>query len=195
MPIFIDSLPLHDPQPGSAEPTWYPLLPAILTERGASFPALDQCRPWKFDSGNALEALGWRFHLEQAGIDPDQRRDPARLGVRTANWTADSLSIRRASLWLVSNIPSLRASPFQVDLGKGFTFYDRVPPAQEGTYPLLGMRALRRAGLRVFIDGVRGTISVWVPGGWLRSAGTWLRRLPGRFTTCPLDELCPTPWW
>jgi hypothetical protein len=196
VPLFIDSLPLDDPYPGSPASTWYALLPVIVTEAGVDLcHDLNQCRPWKLDTGNALEASAWRFHLLRAGVDPDQELQPDPISVRSAGDQPDELPIRKASLWLVSNIPSLRASPFRIELDQGVAFYDREPRRRAGKYPLLGMRALRRAGLRVFIDGAQGTISVWVPGRWLQAAGRWLRRLPGRFATSPLDELCPTPWW
>jgi hypothetical protein len=194
VPLFIDRLPLRETvidYAGSRVVTWYPLLPVILAEPGAAIPAADvPCRPWKFDSGNALDATGWRFHLEQAGLDPSARLRPETVSVRSANDAVETLPIRRAGLWLMSNIPALRGTPFRLPVYRGLPFYDRAPRRPEAIFPLIGVRTMKRARLKVKIDFDALTISVWVPGPWYEGASRWLRRMPGRFTTIPLDQLC-----
>jgi hypothetical protein len=65
---------------------------------------------------------------------------------------------------LVSNIPALQAPPYRMVLNRGLPFHD-VPsrPDPESQRPLIGMRALRSAGLKVEIDFAHDTISVWTP--------------------------------
>jgi len=114
-PHYVNGYPLRETlvdYAGSRVASWYPLLPIILTEAEATSPPDDApCRPWKFDSGNALDASGWRFHLEQAGLDPAVRLSPETVRVRSANDAEEVLPIREARLWLVSNIPALRGQP------------------------------------------------------------------------------------
>jgi hypothetical protein len=64
----------------------------------------------------------------------------------------------------VSNIPALQATPYRMVLHRGLPFHD-VPtrPDPEVQRSLIGMRALRSAGLKVEIDFVHDTISVWTP--------------------------------
>jgi len=194
VPLFIDRLPLREiaiDYAGGRVVTWYPLLPVIVTEPKALIPADDApCRPWKFDSGNALDATAWRFHLEQAGLDPSARLRSKTVRARAANDAVEVLPIRKACLWLVSNIPALRGKPLRLPLYRGVPFYDRTPRRPEVVFPLLGIRTLRRARLKVEIDFDHLTISVWAPGRWYEGPSLWLRRLPGRFTTIPLDQLC-----
>lgn len=195
MPLFIDRLPLRETvvdYAGRRVVTWYPLLPVTLTEPDAAIPADDApCRPWKFDSGNALDAVAWRFHLDQAGLAPSARLRSTTVRARAANDAVELLPIRKACLWLVSNIPALRGRPLRLPLYRGLPFYDRAPRRPEVVFPLIGIRTLRRARLKVKIDFDGLTISVWAPGRWYEGLFLWLRRLPGGFTTTPLDELCP----
>jgi hypothetical protein len=171
VPIFIDRLPMREvlaSYAGRTLRTCYPLLPGILTEPGEEEAPLDQCRPWKVDTGNALGAVTWRFHLEQAGLDPEHNLLPHSVSILSANSAAETLPIRRANLWLVSNIPSLRSRPLRLSLGIGFPFYNRPHPNPRDRYPLLGVAALRRAGVRLQMDFARLTLSVWVRGSCLQ---------------------------
>jgi hypothetical protein len=194
VPLFIDRLPLRETvvdYAGRRVVTWYPMLPVILTEPDVVIPADGApCRPWKFDSANALDASAWRFHLEQAGPDPSARLWRETVRTRSANDAVEVLPIRKASLWLVSNIPALRDKPLRLPLYRGLPFYDRTPRRPANIVPLLGIRALRRAHLKVLIDFDALTMSVWAPGRWYEGLSLWLRRLPRRFTTIPLDQLC-----
>jgi hypothetical protein len=194
VPLFIDRLPLRETvvdYAGREVITWYPLVPIILTEPKLARPPEEAlCRPWKLDSGNALDASGWRFHLEQAGLDSAIRRAPETMRVRSANDAVETLPIRNASLWLVSNIPELRDKPFHLPLYRGLPFFDRVPHRPENVFPLIGVKAMRRARLKVQINFDALTLSVWVPGRWYEGPARWLRRLAGSFRTIPLDELC-----
>jgi hypothetical protein len=194
--LFIDRLPLHSCVVSSAGrrwPAWSALLPAIATEWEAREPPEDAAsRWWKFDSACSPDALAWRFHLERAGINPvtSDRLAPERTIIRTANDAVESLPTRRAAVWLVSNIPALRRTPYQLALHPGIPFYDRSPRRMTHLYPLLGMGAFRRARLKVKIDFDAGTLSVWVPGPWYRSVSQAARRLPTGFATIPPEQLC-----
>jgi hypothetical protein len=196
VPLFIDRLPLQYREVVSAGRRmlgWYALLPAILTEpEFAGPPAGASPRLWKFDSGCALDAAAWRFHLQGAGLDPTapDKLDDERAKIRGANDALEELPIRHAGLWLVSNIPALQQAPYRLGLSPGLPYYDRPPRRPAGLYPLLGMRAFRRARLEVKIDFDGGTLSVWTPGPRYRAVSQYLRRLPGRFATVPLDQLC-----
>jgi len=72
--------------------------------------------------------------------------------------------IRTADIWLVSNLPGQSLAPFRVELNRGLPFRDvgRVPDPHFER-PLIGIRALRRAGLRIEIDFAYDTVSVWTP--------------------------------
>ena len=106
-----------------------------------------------------------------------------------ANDIVELLPIRWATVWLVSNIPALRRTPFPLRLSPGLPFYDRAPRRTGNLYPLLGMRC-RRARLKVKIDFEAGTLSVWTPGPGHHSVAQFLRRLPGGFAQIPPDQLC-----
>ncbi len=175
---------------------WYPLLPAMLTEAGLPEPPTDApCRPWKFDTGCAPDAMAWRFHLERAGLDlADPRKlHSAKAIARLANDAVEELPIRRASLWLVSNIPALRQSPFPLLLNPGLPFYARFPRRRTNLFPLVGMSAFRRAGLTVKINFKAATLSVWTPGPWYRGWPVFARRLLDGFARTPFDRLCGGP--
>jgi hypothetical protein len=195
--LFIDRLRLkiapasYAGMPGE---TCYPLLPIILTGPDERNPPPAQSMPWKLDTGNALEASAYRFHLEEAGLNPDDLRHPRSQRITTADGHAHDLPIRMVGLWLVSNIPALQARPYLLPLATGMPFFDQSP-AQPRRYPLLGMGILLRAGLRVQFDLSRLTLSVWVPGWSLRNLALWLRRLPGGFRTLPLGKIVHKEEW
>jgi hypothetical protein len=110
--------------------------------------------------------------------------------IRTANDAIESLPIRRAAIWLVSNIPALHQTPYRLRPLPGLPFYPRSPRRTTHLYPLLGIGAFQRARLKVKIDFDAGTLSVWTPGPWHRGAWQSSRRLPGRFATLSPDQLC-----
>jgi hypothetical protein len=165
----------------------------ILTDTEVQEPPGEApCRPWKFDSGCALDACAWRFHLEGAALDPSEpeRLQPQTAKVRVANDAVEELPIRQVSLWLVSNIPALRQAPYALTLSPGVAFYDRSPRRPADLFPLIGMGTFRRARLKVHLDFEAATISVWTPGPWHRRLSLLAQRLPERFATIPFERLC-----
>ena len=74
------------------------------------------------------------------------------------------MPVRDADLWLVSNIPALQPTPYRITLHRGLPFHD-VPTVPDPQFqrPLIGIRALRSARLRVEIDFDADTVSVWTP--------------------------------
>jgi hypothetical protein len=194
--LFIDRLPLQYrviQSAGRRRRAWYPLVPAILADSVPSDPPREaKGRPWKFDTGCALDACAWRFHLDRSGLDltNSDRFDPNTAAVRAANDAVEALPIRRACLWLVSNIPALRELPYPLYLDPGVPYYDRAPRRPEYLYPLLGMRAFRRAGLTVKINFAAATLSIWMPGPWYSGLSQLMRRIPGCFATVAFEQLC-----
>jgi hypothetical protein len=75
-----------------------------------------------------------------------------------------TVTVRDADWWLVSNLPALHATAYRIFVHPGLPFHD-VPsrPDPEFQRPLIGVRALRAAGLRAEIDFANGWISVWTP--------------------------------
>lgn len=167
MPLFIDRLPFHcwiDATRSAALQNWTITLPVILTDVGLTAPpASSPVQDWALDTGNRAEAFAWRHHLLQAGLDPDQGRLPRSLNVHTASGSM-LVPLREAHLWLVSNIPALQATPYRIPLQRGLPFRD-VPQLPDPEYqrPLIGLRAMRTAGVRVEIDFAADTVSVWTP--------------------------------
>jgi hypothetical protein len=195
--LFIDRLPMQEreiTQVGIRLSTWQPLLPVIATEQENAVPARTApCLPWKLDTAHELEASAWRFHLERVGLDPNRRKEPPEENakIRSANDSVTELPIRKASLWLVSNIPSLRATPFPIYLFRGLPFFDTAPRRPERILPLVGIRALKRMRVQVNLNFQieNPTVSVWVPAPWYRACCSWVSRIPARFATIPPDEL------
>ncbi len=71
---------------------------------------------------------------------------------------------READLWLVSNIPSLSGQPHRLELVQGIPFQDITTlPDPHFQRPLIGMRAFRRARLRVELDFDAAVVSIWTP--------------------------------
>jgi hypothetical protein len=167
MPLFIDRLPFHhwlDQTRTPPLPYWTVVLPVILTEPTlVTPPPVAGVQEWVLDTGNRGEAFAWRHHLLQAGLDPDQGRMPQPMTIRTVTGRL-LVPVRDGDLWLVSNIPALRPTPFRIVLHRGLPFHD-VPtlPDPQFQRPLIGIRALRSAGLRVEIDFSRDSVSVWTP--------------------------------
>jgi hypothetical protein len=169
MPLFLDRLPLHqwtDPTQVPPLTYWSVLFPALLTDPGLSAPPPGlSIGEWVCDTGNTGEAFAWRQHLLQAGLDPDVRRLPGH--VRVAGSIAPQpgrAALREADLWLLSNIPALSGSPHRLRLERGLRFLDITNlPDPRYNRPLIGTRALRRAGLRIDVDFANDHVSVWTP--------------------------------
>jgi hypothetical protein len=140
------------------------------------------------DTAFSGEAFAWRQHLQEVGLSPDaDLLDSRRFG--GALGAVEELPVRDADLWLFSNLPALRESPWRIELGEGLAFRNvpHLPNPQLNT-PLIGIRALRRAGLRVYRDFARATVSVWTPGPWYAGMALAVRRgFSGRATL-------PMPW-
>jgi hypothetical protein len=154
------------------EVCWSVRLPVVLSPAGLP-PAPDsRLQEWVFDTGFSGEALAWRHHLEQAGLDPDTDRTK---GMRL-RWSADAtvvvVPVRIADLWLVSDEPG--NPPYCLELQRGVAFVDRAIPTPDPEYhrALIGMRPFIRAGVRVEIDYKERTVSVWTPELALRNRGS-----------------------
>jgi hypothetical protein len=101
------------------------------------------------------------MHLKDAGLDPAQNHAPKQAAVTTALGGKVVLPVRRAHLWLVSNLPAFQGTPYRMPLDPGIPFQDvEKIPDPKLNMPLLGMRAMRAARLRVEIDFDHGTVSV-----------------------------------
>ena len=159
MALFIDRLSFGQEQI---------VLRVVLAEPGSdSPPPIAQPMTCVLDTGFAGELFGWRRHLELAGLDPDDHRHPKPDRLR-ASLHAEKplvLPIRKAEVWLVSNIAQNGPPPLRLELTDGMSFRDEQPPGKMNRLPrmLLGMRALWRAGLRIELDFSRGECSVWTP--------------------------------
>ena len=167
MPLFIDRLPFHCWTDATRSPPllyWTVVLPVVATEPLLTVPpAASLAQDWVLDTGNHGEALAWRYHLLQAGLDPDQRRLPRPMTIRTVTGGI-SVPVRDVDLWLVSNLPGQPLDPYRLMLHRGLPFQDTLArPDPYFQRPLIGIRALRTAKLRVEIDFVHDTVSVWTP--------------------------------
>jgi hypothetical protein len=167
MPLFIDRLPFRHWTDATRTPPlsyWSVVVPIILSEPGLTAPLSSvNVEDWVLDTGNRSDAFAWRQHLMQAGLDPDQNRKPQTLSVRTVSGRL-IVPVREAELWLVSNIPALQGNPYRITLQRGLAFHDlQRLPDPEFERPLIGLRALRMARVRVEIDFAGDTVSVWTP--------------------------------
>jgi hypothetical protein len=118
---------------------------------------------WVLDTGFTGQVFAWRHHLEDAGLDPDTDHDTPILVRWTASVGGVQAPVRRADLWLTSNIPG--TVPFLLPLGRGVAFRDQQVATPEPEYhrALVGIRPLIRAGLKVELDFAGRTLSVWTP--------------------------------
>ena len=168
MPLFIDRLPFHHWTDQTQKPPstyWAVWLPVHLTEVGLSAPPVGAAvLEWFLDTGNGAEAFAWRHHLTLAGLDHRQRLAPGAVVLTSAMGGRILAPIREADLWLVSNLAFLRSNPFRLRLERGLPFRDVAAlPDPHYHRPLIGMRALRRARLRVELDFIADVVSVWTP--------------------------------
>ena len=75
-----------------------------------------------------------------------------------------TVPVRDVDLWLVSNLATSPPPPYRIVLHRGLPFLDTpAVPDPHWQRPLIGVRALRTAGLRVEIDFGHDTVSVWTP--------------------------------
>jgi hypothetical protein len=167
MPLFIDRLPFHrwtDPTRTPPLTYWTVVLPVILAEPTLlTPPPVSSVQEWALDTGNRGESFAWRHHLVQSGLDPDRGRMPWSMTIRTVAGRVVA-PVRDADIWLVSNIPGLSLTPCRITLHRGLPFHN-VPTLPDPQFhrPLIGIRALRSAALRVEIDFAKDTVSVWTP--------------------------------
>ena len=167
MPIFIDRLPFHvwtDATRSPPLPYWTIVLPVMVIEPLLTGPpGVSRVQEWVLDTGNRGEALAWRHYLLQAGIDPNHRRLPRPITIHTVAGKVTA-PVRDVDLWLVSNLSVSPPDPYRIVLHRGLPFMD-VPTVPDPRFqrPLIGMRALRSAGLKVEIDFAHDTVSVWTP--------------------------------
>ena len=108
--------------------------------------------------------FAWRRHLLDAGLDPDLFRESRKISLTTAIGGKLMVPVRLADLWLVSNLPNLQGATWRLELDPGISLRD-LPnlPDPQFNRPLIGLRALRRAGLRIELDFGKDTLSVWTP--------------------------------
>lgn len=187
MVLFIDRLPLYSWVPSRmATPLLSVSFPVIVTDPGR--PPHPRARPqrWALDTRFTGEAYAWRQHLLEAGLNPDVRRSGDAV-LTPLGGAPQSFPLRAAALWLVSNLPAWRGHPYRLELVSGIAFRDqRTLPNPDSNCPLLGMRALASAGLKVLIDFAGRTVSVWVPGSWHQKAWLLARRMASGSATEPV---------
>jgi hypothetical protein len=167
MPLFIDRLPFHRWTDATRSPPlsyWTVVLPLIATEPSLTVaPVVALVQDWVLDTGNRGEAFAWRYHLVQTGLDPDQGRLPQPMTIQTVAGKVN-VPVRDVDLWLVSNLPGPPLEPYRIVLRRGLPFHD-TPNIPDPYFqrPLVGVRALRTAKLRIEIDFNQDTVSVWTP--------------------------------
>jgi hypothetical protein len=168
MPLFIDRLPFHSWVDHTRTPPlrhWSVVLPVLVTEINLPAPPAN-VRPqdWVVDTGNRGEAFAWRKHLLDSGIDPDVSHARGSMTVTSVFGAKERLPVRRIHLWLVSNLPAFHGQPWRLELDPGLPFRDVATlPDPNFHRPLIGLRALRRAGLLVEVNCRQDTVSIWTP--------------------------------
>jgi hypothetical protein len=167
MPLFVDRLPFHswtDPTRSPPLSYWTVVLPVMVTEPSlVTPPPVANIQEWALDTGNRGEAFAWRQHLLLAGIDPDRGRLPQHLTISTVAGKI-VVPVRDVDLWLISNQVGAVPDPYRIVLRRGLPFRDISSlPDPEFQRPLIGIRALRSAGLKVEIDFAHDYVSVWTP--------------------------------
>lgn len=167
MPLFLDRVPFDVWTDATRTPPltyWSIVLPVVVTEPTlVAPPPVIGVQEWILDTGNRGEAFAWRHHVMQARLDPDQGRLPQPMTIRTIAGRI-TVPVRDVDLWLVSNLPVAAPPPYRIVLHRGLPFQD-VPTIPDPHFkrPLVGIRALRAAKLRVEIDFANDTVSVWTP--------------------------------
>jgi hypothetical protein len=188
VPLFIDRLPLYAWTRRAAlsqERLLSVCFPILPSEPDRTPLPKAGCQRWAIDTRFTGEAYAWRHHLVEAGLDPDRHRTVS-TSMTPLIGPPQEFPVRLAALWLVSNIPHLQHRPWFIALRRGIAFRNvRSLPDPQTNCPLLGMRALERAGLKVAIDFAQATVSVWTPGPWYHDVARCLRRIPGGFSAAP----------
>jgi hypothetical protein len=175
VPLFLDRFPFHcwtDHTRTPPQEHWAVVLPVLLTEAGLPAPPGDAApQLWVFDTGARGEAFAWRHHLLSAGLDPNTERLLPPRTITSAVGGKELVPVRRALVWLVSNLPPLQGQPYPLELKDGLPFRD-VPALPDPQFhrPLLGLRPLLRAGLRVDLDFRAKALSLWTPDATEASA-------------------------
>lgn len=189
MVLFIDRLPLYSWVPAralAAQPLLSVSVPVMITDPGAQPHPRARPQRWALDTRFTGEAYAWRPHLLEAGLNPDTRRGD-RVSLTPLGGAPQSFPVRAADLWLVSNLPAWRDQPYRLQLARGIAFRDvGALPNPDSNCPLLGMRALESAGLKVLIDFAHQIVSVWVPGTWRSAAWLLMRRVASGWATEPI---------
>jgi hypothetical protein len=187
MVLFIDRLPLYSWAPSRTAASLLAVsAPMIITDPGARPHPGARPQRWAIDTRFTGEAYAWRPHLLEAGLNPDLRRSD-RAWLTPLGGAPQPFPVRAADLWLVSNLPAWRGQPYRLQLARGIAFRDvGVLRNPESTCPLLGMRALESAGLKVLIDFAGRTVSIGVPGTWRSKAWLWVRRVASGRATEPI---------
>lgn len=192
MILFVDRLPFYVVRPEPSGPEFLnvtvPVVPTdpVLSATGPPVPPQSD-RPfrWKIDTACTTEGFVWRSHLLEAGLSPD-RQIVGRAVVNSAFDERLELPLRRLNLWLVSNIPYLQQHPFRVRIDNGLHVFRTRRPTTPLALPIIGMRALDRAGVKVVTDFSTRTVSVWVSSPWPRTIAHAARRLFAFPRTTPI---------
>jgi hypothetical protein len=168
LPLFIDRLPFVVWTDNTRTPPrldWSVVLPVFVSDKGVAGPPPNaQSQLWVVDTAHRGAAFAWRQHLIDAGLDPDVLRLASAMSITTALGGRTLVSVRLADLWLVSNVPSLQGATWRIELDPGIPFNDVTTlPDPHFNRPLIGLRALRRAQLRVEVDCQADTVSFWTP--------------------------------
>jgi hypothetical protein len=167
MPLFIDRLPFERWTDATRSPPltyWTVVLPLMVTEPTLiAPPPVANVQLWALDTGNRGEAFAWRHHLVLAGLDTAQGRLPLPMTIRTVTGSM-TVPVRDVDLWLVSNLRVATPDPYRMVLHRGLPFHDVATlPDPNLQRPLIGVRALRAAGVKAEIDFAGDTVSVWTP--------------------------------
>jgi hypothetical protein len=186
--LFIDRLPLYTWTRRTAAGLQRLVavsLPLHISEKGRRPPPGRRPQRWAVDTRFTAEAFAWRSHLLEAGLNPSEDLNGTQ-SLAPLGSPPQLFPLRNADLWLVSNIPHLQQTPWPLPVLQGIAFPEqRSVPDPDVNCPLLGMRALHAAGLRLAIDFRRETVSVWTPGSPLHAFGRFVRRLPAAFAVAP----------
>jgi hypothetical protein len=182
---FLNALPFWPPGAPPESESLAVLIPVIPTEPDYPPPSATT-RPfrWRLDTGCTSDGFISRSDLIEAGLNPNRPLLPSRP-IRTTSGEVVSTGQRSLDLWLVSNIPALRDTPFRIGTNPGL----HVSTATRQVFshfPILGMRALRRAGLKILLDYRRATASVWVPATAFQTWTHWAGRVLPHFRPVPI---------
>jgi hypothetical protein len=168
LPLFINRLPFAfwiDQTSTPPNTHWSVVLPVIVSDPGlAAPPSNAPIQQWVLDTGNRSAAFAWRQHLIDAGLDPDVLRHPTDMNVTTSVGGKTTVPVRLADLWLVSNLATSTGATYHMAVVPGILFRNvSALPDPQFHRPLIGLKALRDAGLRVEIDFAADVVSVWTP--------------------------------